>query len=100
MRGSARIARRNRDTLALTTGQLDAALADDRVVAVRELADELVAVRDAARVLDVVERGGRIGVADVVRNRSVEEKVFLQHGRKLMAGNPSRRSSGEIRSVH
>ena len=39
---------RDRDALALPARQLDAALADDRVVALLELLDELVAVRDPA----------------------------------------------------
>jgi hypothetical protein len=46
---------RDRHTLTLTARQLDAALADDRVVAVGKLADELVAVRDAAGVLDLLD---------------------------------------------
>ena len=49
MRGSARIARAMRDALALPARELHAALADDRVVALLEPADELVAVREPAR---------------------------------------------------
>ena len=76
---------RDRDALPLPARQLDAALADDRVVAVREPEDELLAVRDARRRLDLVERRRRIGVADVLGDRAVEEKVLLQHRRELLA---------------
>src|SRR6185503_15772452 len=44
---------RDRDALALAAGELDAALADDRVVALLEAAHELVAVRRPARGLDL-----------------------------------------------
>ena len=45
---------RDRDALPLAARQAHAALADDRVVALLERLDELVAVRDAADRLDLV----------------------------------------------
>jgi len=48
MRGSARMARANRDTLALAAGQLDASLSNDRVVFVGERFGELVDAGDTA----------------------------------------------------
>ena len=47
---------RDRDALALAARQPHAALADDRVVALLERLDELVAVRDAADRLDLLAR--------------------------------------------
>ena len=47
---------RDRDALPLAARQPHAALADDRVVALLELLDELVAVRDAADRDDLVAR--------------------------------------------
>ena len=43
------------DALALATGQLDAALADDRLVAVAKALDELIAVGQAGGSLDLFE---------------------------------------------
>jgi hypothetical protein len=70
---------RDGDALPLAARQLDAAFADHRVVSLRELADELVAVGDAARLLDLGERGAGPGIADVGRDRAVEQEVLLQH---------------------
>ena len=47
---------RDRDALALAAGELDAAFADDRVVALLEPVDELVAVRDARRRRECLRR--------------------------------------------
>ena len=52
---------RDRDALALAAREPDAALADDRVVPLLELLDELVGVRDPADALDV-RRASRAGV--------------------------------------
>ena len=59
-------------------GQLDAPLADDGVVAVGKACDELVAVRDAADLLDLLERRMRIREAQVGPDAAVEEEVLLQ----------------------
>jgi hypothetical protein len=63
----------------LPARQLDPPLADDRLVAVRELVDELVAVRNAAGVLDLVQCGAGLCVADVLGDRAVKQEVLLQH---------------------
>ena len=47
--------------------------------------DELVAMRDAAGLLDLVERGAGLRVADVVGDRAVEQEVVLQHRGELLA---------------
>src|SRR5690348_1750877 len=69
---------RDRHALALTARQLDASLPDNRVVAVRELLDELVAVRDAAGLFDFLDGRARTRVADILGDRAVEEEVLLQ----------------------
>ena len=81
---------RDRDALALAARELDAALADLRVVAapalpVLELEDELVRLRAPRRVLDLGV--GRVGpaVADVVADRAVQQRGVLRHHRDLRA---------------
>src|SRR6266567_832513 len=63
---------RDCDTLTLTTGQAAAALADDRVVALGELEDELMGPREGRRSDDLLHRDGRIGQRDVVPHRAIE----------------------------
>ena len=72
-------------SLALAARQLHAALADHRVVSLLEPADELLAVRDGARRLDL--RTGRTGLgkADVVRDGAVKQEVVLQDDAELAA---------------
>src|SRR5439155_4332129 len=62
--------------LPLTARQLDAALAHHGVVSLRKLIDELVAVGNATGLLDVLQRGRRIRVADVFRDGAVEQDVY------------------------
>ena len=76
---------RDRDALPLAARQPDAALADDRVVALLEALDELVAVRDAAHRSDLLARGVRLRVGDVLGDRAVEEEVVLQHDPEMLA---------------
>ena len=57
------------DALALAAGQGVAPLAHDRVVAVGELADELVGAGGPGGGLDVGEIGHRLAVGDVVPDR-------------------------------
>ena len=71
------------DTLALPARQLDAPLADDRIVAVRKLLDELVAVRDAADLLDLGAGGVPARKTDIRGDRPVEQEVLLQHDPQL-----------------
>ena len=91
---------RDRDALALAAGELDAALADHRVVALLELRDELVAVRDAADALDLRARRVRPREGDVLGDRAVEEEVVLQHDaevRAVVAQADRRRGRGRRR---
>ncbi len=75
----------DRDPLALAAGELDAPLADDRVVALRQLLDELVAVGDAGRPEDLLPRGVGPRVGDVLEDRTVEEEVVLEDDADLRA---------------
>ena len=85
MRGSASSARAIDKPLPLPAGELDAALADDRVVTFRKALGKLVHARRAAGELKLLL--GRVGSRkhDVLANRSVEEKRFLQHHAQLRA---------------
>src|SRR5215204_414608 len=76
---------RDGDALPLPARELHAALADDRVVAVGEAADELVAVRDAGRGPDLLAGRVRVREGDVVGDGAVEEEVVLQHRAELFA---------------
>ena len=69
----------DREPLLLAAGELDAALADERVVLIRQLDDELVRVGAAGGVLDVGVGGVVPTVGDVVAHGSVEEKDVLLH---------------------
>ena len=85
MRGSARIARAIATRWRWPPGELDAALADDRVVLLLEPLDELVGVRDMADGPNLLHRRVRPAVADVVADRAVEQEVVLQHDAELRA---------------
>src|SRR5688572_25865266 len=70
---------RDGHALALPARELYPALADDRVVARLEPFDELVRVRNAADLLNLLGGGIRTSVADVLCDRAVEEEVVLEH---------------------
>ena len=89
----------DRDALALAAGQLHAALADDRVVLVIELLDELVTVRDACHFLDLLPRRVRPGERDVLGDRAVEQEVVLQHHAELRA-IIGQRHGREVAAIH
>src|SRR5688572_15155436 len=55
-------------TLPLSARQFDSPFADHRLVSLRELADEFVAMSNTARLLDLLHRGARARVADVLEN--------------------------------
>src|SRR5690606_24756675 len=76
---------RDGDALALAAGELDAALADDGVVAVVEALDELVAVRDAGGGADLFEGGAGACERDVLADGAVEEEVVLEDDAELGA---------------
>ena len=75
----------DRHALPLAAREAHAALADDGVVLLGEALDELVAVGDACRFLDLVHRGVRLAVADVLGDGAVEEEVVLQHDAEVRA---------------
>ena len=81
---------RDRDALALAARELDAALADLRLVAapalpVLEIGDELVRMRQRGRRRDVRVAGGGPAVADVVADRAVQQRGVLRHHGNLRA---------------
>ena len=69
---------RDGDALALPAGELDAALADRRRVAVRQRRDEAVRVGGAGGGLDLGVRRVQPAVADVVGQRGAEELHVLR----------------------
>jgi hypothetical protein len=60
------------DALPLTSRQLDAPLADDRIVAVRQTLDELVGMGAPGSGLDLILGGARAGISNVLPNRAAE----------------------------
>src|SRR5215207_5389734 len=73
----------DRDALALPAGELDAALADMRLVAVPafvvlELQDEVMRMGEACRTLDLLARRFGAPVSDVVADRTVQERGVLR----------------------
>src|SRR5262245_33462191 len=74
---------RNGDALPLAAGERRAALADDRVVALGELKDEIVRAGEPRRGDDALEPHGRVGERDVLAHRTVEQHVLLQHDADL-----------------
>src|SRR5262249_45848803 len=79
---------RDRETLALTARQFDAALADECVVALRQLLDELMRIRATRRILHLGHRRIVAAVRDVVGDRAVEEKHLLLYDREEVAIRP------------
>ena len=69
----------DRDPLTLPAGEPDAALADPRVVAVRQPLDELARVRRRRCRLDRRAVRVRPPVRDVLPDRPGEERVVLRH---------------------
>ena len=73
--------------LLLAAGEFDAALADERVVLVGQLDDELVGVGAAGGVFDLGVGGVVAAVGDVVAHRAVEqEHVLLDDGQQVAVG--------------
>ena len=62
-----------------------AAIADERVEAVRQLRDELAAVRRSRGLPDLVVAGLGARVADVLHQRAVEQRDVLRHHRNGLA---------------
>ena len=70
---------RYRDSLALAAGEGIALLADHRVVALGEVQDEVMRVRDSRGGYDLLVGRVRHRVADVVAYRSGEQEGLLKH---------------------
>jgi hypothetical protein len=71
------------DALALPAGEAVAALADDGVVGLGQLENELVRASDLRGRNHAHDRHARIGERDVVAHRAIEEQVLLQHDADL-----------------
>ena len=69
----------NRNALLFAAGEALARLARRRVVALRELFDEFLALRGARRGPDLLVRRARIAEADVFKQRTVEEEIILRN---------------------
>ncbi len=85
----------DRDALLLPTGQPVPAFPDDCVVPVGQRRDELVQVRGGRRVDEVGVGGVGAGVAQVLRDRGVEQEGVLEHHAQL--GGP--RGEGDLAQV-
>ena len=76
---------RDRHALALAAGQLHAALAHHRVIALGQAHDEVVRAGLPRRVLDLGLRRAGPAVGDVLGQRAVEQDGLLLHDRDLTA---------------
>ena len=81
---------RDRDALALAARQRVAALADDRVVAVRQLEDELLGAGRARRRADLLERRVGTAVGDVVADRDREQERLVEDDADLASAGSRR----------
>ena len=88
----------DRDPLALSAGEVGAALFDHCVVAFGELVDELVRAGETGDLDDLGPRHGGIGEGDVLVDRAVEQQVLLKHHADV-AAQPRRIDLTEIRAV-
>ena len=86
------------DALTLATGEIGAALLDHRVIALRQLVDELLGAGEAGDLDHPRPRHRRIGESDVLVNGAVEQQVLLQHDADV-APEPPRIDMAEIRAV-
>src|SRR3954454_1740825 len=76
---------RQRDTLPLATGQLDAAFADQRAVTFRQPEDEVMRIGETCRLLDGSHAGARPAIGDVLGQRPVKQDRVLLHNGDLAA---------------
>ena len=86
---------RDRDALALAAGEARALLADHRVVALGQLADEVMGAGKLRSVDHRLDRRCRVGDRDVLAHAAVEEQVLLQHHADL----PSQLAPRSIRPM-
>jgi len=87
---------RDGDALALAAGEIDAALLDERVIAVAQAADELVGAGEARHGDDLRAAHAGIGERDVLVQGAVEQQIFLQHDADLRA----QPGGVDLRDVH
>jgi hypothetical protein len=76
---------RNRDALALAAGQRKASLAEQGVVAVRQVGDELRRARQLRRLRDLLVGRVRPREADVLAHRVREQERLLENERNRAA---------------
>jgi len=75
----------DRQPLALAARQIDAALAEDRLIAVGQLQDEIMGVGVARRGFELVVGRIRLAEAQIVLDRAVEQIGVLMHHRETAA---------------
>src|SRR5438128_5871197 len=73
------------DALALAPGNRDTPLADHSVVSIRQLLDEIVRIRQLCGFDNLLARGSRFAIRDVLPDRRAGEQRFLQQKSKLPA---------------
>ena len=76
---------RDGDALTLAAGELDAAFAHERLVALREPVDEVVRVGLARGVDDFLAARAGAAIGNVFRDAAAEEEDFLRHDGHLSA---------------
>ena len=69
---------RDRDPLLLPAGQAIAACADERIVAIRQVRDEIMGIGDLRCMDDLLDRAIRLGIGDILRDRPDEDEHFLR----------------------
>src|SRR6185369_1938493 len=74
----------NGDPLALAAGKGDSALTDHRVVAFRQMFDKFVGVGEPGSADNLLLRGVRFAVSNVLPDWSAEEQGFLQYQADLL----------------
>ena len=81
----------NRQPLPLTAGQPDGAFSDNGIVPVRQMRDELVRVRGARGVFQLLMSGVRLAEPQIIRHRAVEQVRVLRYHRYAVAhGAPAK----------
>ena len=82
---------RQRHALPLAARELDAALADQRAVALGQAQDEVVRIGKPRRLFDRLHSSARPAIGDVLRERAVKQDRLLLHDRDLAAQRLLRR---------
>src|SRR5579883_189050 len=88
----------DRNALTLSAGEAAAALADDRVVALRQFEDELMRAGELRRGDHTLDRHAGIGKRDVLPDRAVEQHVLLEDDADLTP-QPGDIDHGEVDAV-